>query len=714
MMSKMLGALLALLALVHATAATGWFRVRDCNVTMLRTGPSSVTVSGTMLAVTGRNLTFGLASNNFTVSHQLAKTRIDLADTHNTQVRVSFTTDTYYDAKVTVNFTEVGTADIKFSGKASVPAANNWPADKLVAIGATAYIELPWIDFKNKSTGEVNSNGLPIIKPYQVFLDRNGLGKPSKFDIIEGVFHSSINEFEAVVPTSSERKKSPAVPRDFVGFAMEWSNAAWFFRKPGTPRNALKINQNVVRALKNLRYLNVGVNGNSGMLVYLSTTKLSLNELDKWTGARKLLEIFPDDFRMLDKVGDETGASFIVGAPLLHPTDSRYLVEFMVDGILKYIKHNHIYAIEAGNEPDHWALDKKGFRTPPFTYEQYMAEMKRHSEAVAKAWPKSVPYQLGAGPAFAGCNTFKEKVCWQPKLLDFAQRSSKLFKYVTYHRYGNSGCSSSTNHETLLGDPDPNTGDFKWVEDLVPKLNAMGRKLVWGEGNALSCGGKEEVSDSFAATLWMLDNLFETAVRGVYKANVHTDPTHDYSPFQVDQKNGNVKVMPVFYGMLAFTRIFDSGSSSIFRLRSAVQSRYIKVWGVETASKHFHVVVLHKDLKAKGALKLRIKIDNANEYDTTATLTRLTAPSYTSKTGIKIAGQTFDGSKDGTLNGKRVVETVTMKGGYFVITVQPISAVNLFIARKGVSKTKVGFAGDHSVVDEVEGRVSGGPWAYQE
>lgn len=62
--------------------------------------------------------------------------------------------------------------------------------------------------------------------------------------------------------------------------------------------------------------------------------------------------------------------------------------------------------------------------------------------------------------------------------------------------------------------------DFKWVEELVPQLTKMGKHLVWGEGNALSCGGKEDISDSFAATLWMFDNLFEAAVRGVMKVGV--------------------------------------------------------------------------------------------------------------------------------------------------------------------------------------------------
>jgi hypothetical protein len=72
--------------------------------------------------------------------------------------------------------------------------------------------------------------------------------------------------------------------------------------------------------------------------------------------------------------------------------------------------------------------------------------------------------------------------------------------------------------------------EFEWIKQLLPKLDKLNKKLVWGEGNALSCGGKEEISDSFAAALWMLDNLFEAAFLGVHQSNIHADPTHNYSP----------------------------------------------------------------------------------------------------------------------------------------------------------------------------------------
>jgi hypothetical protein len=37
-----------------------------------------------------------------------------------------------------------------------------------------------------------------------------------------------------------------------------------------------------------------------------------------------------------------------------------------------------------------------------------------------------------------------------------------------------------------------------------------------------------------------------------------------------------MQVMPVFYGMLSFTRLFENGDAAIFKLNSTVQSRFIK------------------------------------------------------------------------------------------------------------------------------------------
>ena len=65
----------------------------------------------------------------------------------------------------------------------------------------------------------------------------------------------------------------------------------------------------------------------------------------------------------------------------------------------------------------------------------------------------------------------------------------------------------------------------------------------------------------------------------------------------MDQTNGNVKIMPIFYGMLAFTRFFDNGDSVIFKVQSSVASRYIKLWGVETSDRNIRVCASRLALK---------------------------------------------------------------------------------------------------------------------
>lgn len=144
--------------------------------------------------------------------------------------------------------------------------------------------------------------------------------------------------------------------------------------------------------------------------------------------------------------------------------------------------------------------------------------------------------------------------------------------------------------------------------------------------------------------------------------------------------------MPVFYGMLAFSRLFENGNAAIFKVKSSVQSRFVKsmaiwsiqstvsqcwlrgkgnpislfglcasyshnyfkepqwltllvffatVWGVQNVeTKNIRVVIIHKDLKDTSNIDLQIKLDNPNAYEVSAVVLRLTAPSQDAKSGV--------------------------------------------------------------------------------
>lgn len=56
---------------------------------------------------------------------------------------------------------------------------------------------------------------------------------------------------------------------------------------------------------------------------------------------------------------------------------------------------------------------------------------------------------------------------------------------------------------------------------------------------------------------------------------------------------------------------------------------------------------------------------------------RLSAPSYESSRGIRLAGQTFDGSTDGSIKGTYKADNINRVGNAFEVTVSPVMAAVL-------------------------------------
>jgi len=64
-----------------------------------------------------------------------------------------------------------------------------------------------------------------------------------------------------------------------------------------------------------------------------------------------------------------------------------------------------------------------------------------------------------------------------------------------------------------------------------------------------------------------------------------------------------------------------------------------------------------------------------------AQIYRLTAPTYQSTSGVTFAGQTFDGSKDGVIQGAQTIESIDVSDGIFQIPM-PITSAALVIFTK--------------------------------
>ena len=98
------------------------------------------------------------------------------------------------------------------------------------------------------------------------------------------------------------------------------------------------------------------------------------------------------------------------------------------------------------------------------------------------------------------------------------------------------------------------------------------------------------------------------------------------------------------------------------------------------------VLLVAKDLDASGSATVSVTLDGIAPSDAAAKsahIVRLSAGSAAAKTGITLAGQTFDGTSDGTPSGRRAVEKVEGKvvDGKLTYAVQlpPLSAAMLVV-----------------------------------
>jgi len=103
----------------------------------------------------------------------------------------------------------------------------------------------------------------------------------------------------------------------------------------------------------------------------------------------------------------------------------------------------------------------------------------------------------------------------------------------------------------------------------------------------------------------------------------------------------------------------------------------IKIWSViNNETQTVRVVVIHKDLNATQAASVTINISNASN-SAPARLTRLMAPSPYSFFNVTLAGQTFDGSLDGSPVGAYFYETITGSNGAYSFSVPPLTVAFL-------------------------------------
>jgi hypothetical protein len=101
----------------------------------------------------------------------------------------------------------------------------------------------------------------------------------------------------------------------------------------------------------------------------------------------------------------------------------------------------------------------------------------------------------------------------------------------------------------------------------------------------------------------------------------------------------------------------------------------LKAWATVDASGVPRLVVINKDKSLTGSVTVTLAGYNH------ASVLRLLAPAYTSTTGVTLAGQTFDGSTDGKIQGEQVEEAINGTNGLFQLPMAITSAALLIFTK---------------------------------
>jgi len=460
----------------------------------------------------------------------------------------------------------------------------------------------------------------------------------------------------------------PVVPRSFAGFSIEYPSVPDYFGPPGKP------NQAFIALLRTLGAGGVGapafhLGGNSA-----DESWWNPDAHPRPPGVQT--DLTGPWLSMLRPASEQAGARFVLGGNLAI-ADPANAVSF-VQAAVAALPPGSIESYEIGNEPDLYGrsvtfhvggLTLTRIQHRPANYDMpgYFADLDTYLAALGAArgpgWPA-----LAVG-GFA-------RNAWQARaglVLDHAPQGIGFFQE---HAYPLNRCRTARppaarwRRDLLQG---PGLLPMPRTARLVRAVAPRGIAVRVSELNTATCGGAQGVSDSFASALWATDMLFGLAEAGATGVNFHTWTGAWYAPIQfVPSPAGPVaKVRPLLYGMLLFDRAVQNGA----HLLRVVQGRSdaVKIWATSDASSAVRAVVINKDGRAGRVVRLKLPGGLGP-----GTLERLTARSLGSRSGVSLAGQSFErGGFDGRLHGVAKSERVVARRGIYSFRVPPASAALL-------------------------------------
>jgi hypothetical protein len=436
--------------------------------------------------------------------------------------------------------------------------------------------------------------------------------------------------FLSVVGASGQQRATLAVnleshgkliPSDFAGFSIEVGDAAEKYLGPaGRP------NEVFYQLLRNLGSGTMRIGGNS-------TDRSCWDPKDAPKPALCRFAISRPDVAGFAQASAATGWGMIIGVNLAQ-NSAEWALPYG-DAVVKAFQEtpdSRLLAFEFGNEPDlyphHIASDNLQLRGSFYSVRGLVKDWKPYVAAF-KENPVTASVPL-AGPAFAGVN--KQFPAGSSLAAWIRGVGAKNLAVVTLHHYMLSGCRGKFVSIPQLLDPDLMAVYAARAARWVKTAHRYGLSVELAETNSISCGGRNGISNTFAATAWGLDWLFANFSLGMRRVNFHMSGGAPYSAVHVvthisdhSAVEYSNTVEPLYYAIYAFSRLAEGGELLPVKFKSkASVSAYVvrnpkdgsaRVFLINENPKGAADILLHFSGRMGAASRLLIRAPALNSAD---------------------------------------------------------------------------------------------------
>jgi hypothetical protein len=326
----------------------------------------------------------------------------------------------------------------------------------------------------------------------------------------------------------------------------------------------------------------------------------------------------------------------------------------------------YLHELALGNEPELYAgipwfiINHKRYygRTQPWTFSRFISDYSK----LAGALPRNIPL---AGPDMGG-------PVWEPELGAFLSAEPRV-RTATIHRYPLKQCTP-TPKATIpeLLSQGATSGLAAGLKNLIHMAHAHHVAFRLDETNSVSCGGEPGVSNTFASSLWALDEMFQLAKAGVDGVNVHSKlgTANALWVFSQSGTHWSGYVTPDYYGLLAFAQAAPTGAQL---LKVTGAGWPIDVFATRASDGTERVVMVNLSAGRSYAVTV-----HAGPGTATGALARLTAPSLGATGHVTLGGQSFGAhTSSGLLGGTPQTTPVSPSHGAYKVSVPAASAAIL-------------------------------------